>query len=1447
MLYKLILCLVLFLGATFFVANLALAVDDNSISSCATSVTGYSCDTNQPACEGIVGAGHWVSNGYPEGTGNPNCCEDDSQENLLTPLATNISWSPGLESICWSSSGCVKDGVYYGSGTHSNLNPSGNDNISYCAAPTWRDCDVCKSGGWTSTQNGVLVGCESICTNFDNILSGEDHAFGEYSNNTTPGACGDDSDEYEIDTFCQWEFWTSSVCCDNPGDKINADGKCVESCSEITPRCLVDSTCDDMSDINSDPATLVMTTYFCSFSAESCVYKFYKNTTNNFGSANVIATRTLTRNADGKYTGDDGQGDFISFLVDQDVTPNTQYYYWVAEYDSNDNPIAVSDVSSGYSGRLGKVTGLHSHQYSGNGQLAILWQWDNYPTATDYNFGGSSNFRDEIQGLDSYYIYETSSLPPHSSDDIWRINNSGFEGVFDLNRPFYLFSADNQVLSDIQPGQRVKLLVRPNFDTQGTIACGPDSAEDIVLIGDTCDDAPTAPTNLAHSNTANSLTWTWTAPTAGCSPVVSYKVYGRKYDAADFVLLDTVAGTSFTWSGLLANTKYEVKVAAVDSEGRLGAFVGPAGFYTSIEQPTLNCSNETISSIRLETVGTLTAPAPASVTYDLKNNFAKADVYYGWQTASQKDATGLNPATTYTFSIKTRNGDGDENTPTTKTCSTLSNLSVDLIIDSISAPDYVCQGSTMNADIVTKNIGNTSSGQTSKTKVYIDSDDSGAGGIANLMDTWINSLNPGIEQTKTTDAWNTTGVSIGNHQIVAIADAPADSRISESNEGNNVLRKTIEVRACTPTTGGDFDLVTPGANASGVSLSPTAFSWSALSDAISYNLYLCPSVDSNWANCSSPVQIINLATTSYSTTTLAVGTSYLWQVTATTPTVTKAAKNGPRRFTTASTALAGIGPTADFTFCKYSADTLQFNDTSSAGDSRISSWSWNFGDSETCTAAGNCTESGYPGTNQYPVHTFSSSDPQINLTSGLYWSGNLDAPPIPSGGSLGGTPSYVPGKIGNGLEFNSSSEWLEVVMTESMKDRGFITFWYKPYYDSSNNSTNYLMEAYYNESLLQLVHTNTGGLYFKVEAPGRSSTLTLANITNYTWTANQWVLLGVGWDLPSRKITISVNGVDSNLTTGSYNNSLEFTEDDKLRFGSAIGSSGQGAFTSNGVFDDVKIYTTYTHTSTPGGGTSFNVNLTVADAEGDSDSEQKVVDVSTAQSCVYNLTNVAPNNCNSIGLEWSRPVGYTYTPDYYYIYRSGDAGSTWNLLQTQSGASIIFDDNTVKENSTYEYYLSTSPAEIAYNNSTLNPVCSGGFGTSGAKCSLSATTPVCGISGSSTVTLSHSCGKITASWPKDANAKLYQLQRSYGSDGPDNKYVNIATIYSTDTIRCPSSSTDCSYIDNEIVPVNVVNPPAAKKYWYRLREQRNDNSWSNWSTGVEDYSYCYRAPNWQEE
>lgn len=956
---------------------------------------------------------------------------------------------------------------------------------------------------------------------------------------------------------------------------------------------------------------------------------------------------------------------------------------------------------------------------------------------------------------------------------------------------------------------------------------------------------PLAPTNLTHSNTTNSLAWSWTAPAAGCSSIVSYKVYGRKYDEADFTLLDTVASTSYTWSGLLANTKYEVKVAAVDANGRLGAFVGPAGFYTSIEQPEINCSNETINSVRLETVGAVTPPAPSSVTYDLKSNFAKTGVYYGWQIASQKDVTGLSSATAYVFSLKTRNGDGDENTPTTKTCSTLSNLSVDLIIDSIVAPDYVCQDGSVNADVITKNIGNTSSGQTSKTKVFIDSDDSGAGGIATLMDTWVDSLNPGIEQTKTTDAWNTGGVSIGNHQIVAIADAPADSRINESNESNNVLRKTIEVRACVPVPGSeDFDLVTPSIDATGVSLNPTTFSWSALSGAISYHLYLCPSVDSNWANCSSPVQIVNLATISYTTTTLAANTGYLWQVTATTPSLTKAAKNGPRHFTTATTALASVGPTANFTFCKYSADTLQFNDISSAGDSAIRTWSWNFGDSETCTISGNCTETGYPGTNQHPIHTFVSSEPQVVVSSGSYWSGSLDAPPIPGGGSLGGTPSYVPGKIGNGLEFNSSTEWLEVVMTESMKDRGFITFWYKPYYNSSNNSTNYLMEASADESLLQLVHTNTGGLYFKVEAPGRSATLTLVNTTDYSWTANQWVLLGVGWDLPSRKITISVNGVDHNFTTGSYSSSLEFTSSDKLRFGSAIGSSGQGAFTSNGVFDDVKIYTTYTHTSTPGGYTSFNITLTVADAEGDSDSEQKVVDVSTAPSCAYNLTNVAPNNCNSIGLAWGSPI--SCTPDYYYIYRSSDGGGTWNLLQTQPGSSTIFDDNTVKENSAYSYYLSTSPPEIAYNNSTLNPVCSGGFGTGGTKCSLSATTPLCGISGSSTVTLSHSCGKITASWPKDANAKLYQLQRSYGANVED-KYVNIATIYPTDTIRCPSSSTDCFYVDNRIVPVNIVNPPAAKKYWYRLREQRNDNSWSNWSTGVEDYSYCYRAPNWQEE
>jgi len=1437
MIYKLSV-LVVFLGATFFVGNLVLAACGDNLRS-----GGWEWDSSSALCT----AYRWgITSGTASGSCWYNmCCGDDTGEYVRPPEAENIAWYTGslTTKTCsanYNSNICSKDGVSYTYGTYNNLNLGGNDNIVYCEAPTWRDCDITSD----------ISSARSICDNLSIMNSGENHSFGEYSDNITPGACGDDAGEYPIDKHCRPFIFQSDLCCDNPNDLIDDNNDtCVTSCPIDTKGGEAGSTCINFSDVNSPPATGLLTVYNCSYYADACIYKIYKNSTNNFSTASVFKTINLTRNVDGLCVGDDGQV-VLALITDQSVTPNTQYFYWVAEYDTSNNFIVKSDAIAGYSGRLGAVSGLHSHVVSnpdGNydSDNAILWQWDSYTGASDYGFNGSSDFSniEDYAGFDGWEDHY-SSLPPHSSSVINDINENGLASVVDYSKPLFLWILKNVYDPNWVQLASPTLIVRPTFTTQGTIACRP-AAKEIVV---DCTTPPAAPTNLTHSNTVNSLTWSWTAPVVGCSPVVSYNVYGRKYDEADFILLDAVASTSYTWSGLLANTKYEVKVAAVDANGRLGAFVGPAGFYTSIEQPEINCSNETINSVRLETVGAVTPPAPASVTYDLKSNFAKTGVYYGWQAASQKDVTGLSSATAYAFSLKTRNGDGDENTPTTKTCSTLSNLSVDLIIDSIDAPDYVYQGGSINASVVTKNIGNTSSGQTSKTKVFIDSNDSGAGGIATLMDTWISSLDPGAEQTKTTDAWNTTGVPVGNHQIVAITDAPNDSRINESNEGNNVLRRTIEVRAGPPPTPEDFDLLTPIADAPSVSLNPTTFSWTNLPGAISYQLYLCPSATLDWGDCSSPVQIINLATVSYSTTTLATNTGYLWQVTATTPSLTKAAKNGPRHFITANTSSPGLGPTADFTFCKYNNNTVQFNDESLAGDSRIETWNWDFGDGETCTAAGNCTETGYPGTNQYPIHTFSADTPFASFQ--LVWYSTLNNaaaianPQVGSAGTIYGSPDYQPVYAGNGVRIDASTEKVKTANNAFNDKKGAIQLWYKPNYNSNTvgepNHFIFRGDGSGGDTIELKFQNNGFYLKFYDNQEDKQCIISLPSLD----------LTGLGW----------ASGDVMKLVTKWYSNTLELYKDDVLLRsqvcsgmnlegaltidqGVYIGSSSTGSYNANGVIDEFMLFNENNYTLTGGPLGTLETRLTVTDGEGDSNSIQKMVDLGSAPSCAYNLLSVEAYNSSSVGLVWANPD--SCIPDYYYIYRSTD-GVNWHLLTTQPSSSTIFDDLTVNEETTYWYYLSSSPPEIAYNNSTLNPLCNGGFGANGTKCPLSVTTPPAGISGSSAVTLSHSCGKITASWPKDANAKLYQLQRSYGANVED-KYVNIATIYSTDTVQCPASSADCSYVDNRIVPVNIVNPPAAKKYWYRLREQRNDNSWSNWSTGVEDYSYCYRAPNWQEE
>ncbi|PIT89907.1 hypothetical protein COU23_01355, partial [Candidatus Kuenenbacteria bacterium CG10_big_fil_rev_8_21_14_0_10_36_11] len=138
--------------------------------------------------------------------------------------------------------------------------------------------------------------------------------------------------------------------------------------------------------------------------------------------------------------------------------------------------------------------------------------------------------------------------------------------------------------------------------------------------------------------------------------------------------------------------------------------------------------------------------------------------------------------------------------------------------------------------------------------------------------------------------------------------------------------------------------------------------------------------------------------------------------------------------------------------------------------------------------------------------------------------------------------------------------------------------------------------------------------------------------------------------------------------------------------------------------------------------------------------------------------------------------------------------------------------------------------------------CTGGVG-GGSICPLTTLTPMCAMSGSQ-ISAKHHCGEINLRWQKIENVKSYEIQKSFGSEG---NYTTLLLIDQAEIpTYCPAGLNYCQYDDTEVVTVNNINPSNSQKYWYKIRAQGQDDTWSDWSTSINSFSYCYRSKAWQE-
>jgi|GEM_PF-3128375 len=182
----------------------------------------------------------------------------------------------------------------------------------------------------------------------------------------------------------------------------------------------------------------------------------------------------------------------------------------------------------------------------------------------------------------------------------------------------------------------------------------------------------TAPTNVALTSiTADSTSQlTILADTAtDADPGLSSTPYWFNETTASSGATDSSAwqaSTSFVDSGLAANTQYTYQVKARDGNLNESSYSTALSKYTLAPTPTNLSATAGLTSMTLSATAFNNASSGNSGYY-----FSSSIGNSGWIQTNSWQETGLNCGTSYTYSVRYRNGDGTETSPTSITKSTI--------------------------------------------------------------------------------------------------------------------------------------------------------------------------------------------------------------------------------------------------------------------------------------------------------------------------------------------------------------------------------------------------------------------------------------------------------------------------------------------------------------------------------------------------------------------------------------------------------------------------------------------------------------------------------------------------------------------------------------------------------------------------------------------------------
>jgi chitodextrinase len=305
----------------------------------------------------------------------------------------------------------------------------------------------------------------------------------------------------------------------------------------------------------------------------------------------------------------------------------------------------------------------------------------------------------------------------------------------------------------------------------------------VILVDATPDtQAPNAPTLTASNITDSSVDLTWSGATDNVG-VTGYDIYRNGS------LLASVAGTSYQATGLTELTSYTFTVRAKDEAGNISGD-------SNIESITTTATPDT----QAPTAPTLTANNITQTTVDLTWSGATDnvgitgyDVYRNGSlltsvTGTSYQATGLNSATTYSFTVRAKDAAGnisaDSNTETITTVAipdtqapTAPTLTASNITDN--TIDLAWSGATDNVGVTGYDVFIDGGLLTSTTNVSIQ----------------VTGLNPGTTYSFTVKAKDAAGNSSANSNTETVTTTAPDTQAptAPTLTSSNITETTVDL------------------------------------------------------------------------------------------------------------------------------------------------------------------------------------------------------------------------------------------------------------------------------------------------------------------------------------------------------------------------------------------------------------------------------------------------------------------------------------------------------------------------------------------------------------------------------------------------------------------------------------------------------------------------------